>query len=380
MTTTLAGLAFTANARTFADTIGWVAKHLPHKPTHPITAGILLTVADGQVNASAFDYDTAVTATLGIDSDTAGRVLVPGKFLADVTKTFPDKPVTVTTTDTTMVVTCGTAKLTLPLMVVEDYPALPATPPTVGTIAAVDLAALIARVGVAADVAGNKGLEFLRGIHLTFGDTLEATASDRYRAAVGVATWQPVAGGAETALVPAGMLIDAAKTLDGAGNVTVSCDANLLGLAADGRHVTTRLMNNQFPIHATRTFFPGRSEHPATVPTRDLIAALKRADLVRADKTAPVVLEFHGGGDVVTVGAHSGGTAAVTDEQVACDYDGDPVTVRFNPLYLADALTALRSERAELHITHEYRPVQVTSPDDADLAYQHTVVPIRSLS
>ncbi|MEV1321988.1 DNA polymerase III subunit beta [Micromonospora arborensis] len=378
MTTTLAGLAFTANARTFADTIGWVAKHLPHKPTHPVMAGILLTVADGQVTASAFDYDTAVTATLGIDSDTTGRVLVPGKFLADVTKTFPDKPVAVTTTDTTMVVTCGSAKLTLPLMVVEDYPALPATPPVVGTIAAVDLAAVITRVGIAADINGNKGLEFLRGIHLTFGDTLEATASDRYRAAVGVATWQPTAGGAETALVPAGMLIDAAKTFDGAGTVTVSCDANLLGLAADGRHVTTRLMNNQFPIHATRTFFPGRSEQPATVPTRDLIAALKRADLVRADKTAPVVLDFDHG--VVTVGAHSGDSAAVTDEQVACGYDGDPITVRFNPLYLADALTAMRSEKAELHIAHPYKPVQVTSPNDADLTYQHTVVPIRSLS
>lgn len=379
MTTTVTALAFTANARTLADTIGWVAKHLPHKPTHPIMAGILLNVADGQATASAFDYDTAVTAALAVDGDMAGRVLVPGRFLADVTKTFPDKPVTVTTTDTTMVVTCGSAKLTLPLMVVEDYPALPAMPAAVGTVPAVDLAALIARVGIAADVAGNKGLEFLRGIYLTFGETLEATASDRYRAATGTAQWQRD-GGTEAALVPAGLLIDAAKTFDGPGAVTVGCDGNLLGLAAGGRSITARLMAAEFPIHATRTFFPGRSEQPATVPTRDLIAALKRADLVRADKTAPVVLEFHGDADVVAVSSHSGDTAAVTDEQVACDYDGDPITVRFNPLYLADALTALRSERAELHIAHPYKPVQVTSPDDADLAYQHTVVPIRSLS
>lgn len=371
--------AFTTNARVFADTIGWAAKHLPHKPLHPITAGLLIDVADGQAIVSAFDYDTAATAALPVDGDQPGRALVPGRFLADITKTFPDKPVTVATADTTMVVTCGSVRLTLPLMTAQDYPTLPAAPATVGTVTGLHLAALTTRVGVAADVAGTKGLPFLRGIHLQFGDRLTATASDRYRAATATTAWQPHNGGGGAALVPAGVLIDAAKTFDGPGWVTVGHDGTLLRLAAGGRSITTRLLAEEFPIHATRTFFPGRSDQPVTVPTGDLVAALKRADLVRADKTAPVALHITGG--EITVSAHGRDEApANTDEAVACDYDGNPVTVHFNPLYLADALTAQRCERAELHIENPFRPVQVTSPDDPDLTYQHTVVPIRPLS
>lgn len=374
-TLTAAGLAFTTDAKPLADTIGWVAKHLPHKPSHPVLAGILLDVADGQATASAFDYDSAVTATLPVDGDLAGRALVPGRFLADVAKTFPDRPVTVTTTDTTMVVTCGKAKLTLPLMPVEDYPSPPAIPPTVGTVPAVDLAALVTRVGVAADLAGTKGLAFLRGIYLSFGEQLGATASDRYRVATGVADWQRHGGEVDGALVPAGDLIDAAKAFDGAGNVTIGANESLVSLAAGGRSVTTRLVAAAFPVHATQAFFTGRSDQPVTVPTRDLIDALKRADLVRADKTAAVRLDISS--DAVGVSARGGDTATVTDETVACDYDGDPISVHFNPLYLADALTHLRSEQAELHIVHPYKPVQITSPADPDLTYQHTVVPIR---
>ncbi|MBQ1064506.1 DNA polymerase III subunit beta [Micromonospora sp. C41] len=368
---------FTTDAKTFTAAVAWTAKHLPTRPHIPVIAGLLISQHDGITTLAAFDYDTSATTTLNTDGSGNGQALVSGRLLAELAKTFPDKPVTVTV-DTTARITCGSLKLTLPLMTVEDYPTLPATPPTVGEIDADRFADLITRVGLAADTTGASSIQALRGIHLAFtADTVEALGTDRYRAARGHTDWTGKVDSEVTALVPAAVLIDTAKTLHGAGQATVGCDNHLFSITAGGRTVTSRLMADPFPVQM-RTAFGGRGEQPVTMWAADLSAALKRADLVRADKKAAVVL--HITGDGLTVTAKGQEIAAETGEHIDCAYFGDPITVRVNPIYLADALHGLASKRAELSISHPHRPINVTSPDDPQLTYQHTVVPIRNLS
>lgn len=371
MTTTLPTLAFHANARAFTNTVGWVARYVPARPAIPVIGGMLLDVADGVLTVSAFDYDTAAQARIDVDGAAPGRALVSGRLLAEVAKTFPDKPVEVAVAGSALTVRCGGVKLTLPLMGVADYPTLPGMPPAVGTVDGIDFAALAGRVGPAADVSGKTGRKVLHGVHVELGAIeIEMLASDSYQVAQGRIPWQAAGEMAIAVTVAAPALIDAGRALDEPGPVTIGYDpsSGVVGLATDDRTIVTRLLAGEYPT-AIRATIPQRADQPATVSTAALALALKRADMVRQE--SPVTLAFAPGELTVT-----GKGDAETGEIVECGFDGDPVTLHISPQRLADALAGLRSDTAEISITHPHRPIVLTPPD-AGQAYRHAVMPIR---
>ena len=47
------------------------------------------------------------------------------------------------------------------------------------------------------------------------------------------------------------------------------------------------------------------------------------------------------------------------EEELRCEFDGEPLTIAFNPGYLLDALGALHTERAQLTFTTPNRPALV---------------------
>lgn len=377
MTTTLptraTSLAFRAEPRAFAAAVAWVAKHLPNRPDLPVLGGLLLDVADGgQLTVSGFDYHVATRADVDVVGDTAGRALVSGRLLAELVKTFPDKPVDVATDGTKVTVKCGSLRLGLPLMTVDDYPALPDAPAAIGTVVAADLAALIERVGLAADRSGAGGVKSFHGIHLRFGgDRITAAATDRYRAAVGHIPWQPAGADPMQALVPSPILLDVARAFDGTGEVTIGADDHQVSFTAPGRTLIARQLAEQFPTTQIDAIIPARADAPATVATADLTLALKRAGMVHAPKS-PVILTF--APDGLSVAAK--GDIADSGEVIDCQYDGPERVVAINPQYLTDALVGLRGDVAEIHLADPKRPVLLTAPDDAQQAYRHVVVPI----
>lgn len=378
MTATLprtAGLACRANPRAFSMLIGRIAKYVPARPTTPVMGGILLEVDDdGRLTASGFDYDTAAQGRIDVDDAAPGRALVSGRLLAELVKTFPDKPVDVALTDTAMTVRCGGLKLTLPLMLVGDYPTLPTMPPAVGRVDAGEFTTLAGRIVPAADLPGKSGRKILHAVHVGLGGHLEMLASDGYRIADGRIPWQEAAPTEVSLAIPAPALAEIGRTLDGPGDLTIgyAAGAGVVGFATDdGQTVVTRLMAEEWPV-GVRATIPTPSETPATVSTAALAMAVKRAEMVRTDKTASVALTFTAG--QVSV---AGDGDAKTGEDIDCQYDGPDMVVRVNPHYFADALAGLRSDTAALSVTDPYRPVALTSPDDTEQTYQHVIMPIR---
>jgi len=60
---------------------------------------------------------------------------VSGRLLSDITRSLPAKPVDVSVEGTRVLLTCGSARFSLPTMAVEDYPTLPGLPEETGVIA-----------------------------------------------------------------------------------------------------------------------------------------------------------------------------------------------------------------------------------------------------
>lgn len=354
-------MKFRVERDVLADAAAWVARSLPARPPVPVLGGVLIeasTGADGdRLTVSGFDYETSARVALDATIGDPGRVLVSGRLLADITRALPSKPVDLVVDGARATISCGNSRFTLPTMPVEDYPQLPAMPQLAGTVAADVLAEAVAQVAVAAG--RDDTLPMLTGVRLEIeGSQLTLAATDRFRLAVRELEWTPgddLAGVSSAVLIPSRTLAEVAKTLAGAGTVGIALSAGdgMLGITGGGRRATTRLLDAEFPRF--RQLIPAEHTSSAVVEVGPLVEAIKRVALV-TDRVAQVRMELGEDGLRLAAGGDDVGSA---EEELACDLDGAPLTIAFNPGYLLDALGALHAERAQLTFTTPSRPALV---------------------
>jgi DNA polymerase-3 subunit beta len=366
-----------------ADAVAWVARSLPARPPVPVLGGVMLDAgSDGDVlTVSGFDYETSATVDIPATLSASGRTLVSGRLLADITKALPNKPVEISNEGSRVEISCGSSRFSLPTMPVEDYPQLPALPETVGELTGETFGEAVSQVAIAAG--RDDTLPMLTGVRVEIsGDTLTLVATDRFRLAMREFTWAPAAADGENAedaavLVPARTLAEAAKTLGTAGakiSLALASGDGLLGLSGLGRQTTTRLLDADFPKY--RQLLPSDHTTSAIVGVSGLVDAIKRVSLV-AERGSQVRLEFSEDGLRLSAGGEDEGSA---EEQLAVEFNGEPVTIAFNPGYLQDGLSALRTDRAHLTFTTANRPALI-KPVDQDgqviNGYLYLLMPVR---
>ena len=364
-TTVGSDLRFRLVREDFAEAVAWVARSLPSRPAVPVLAGVLITGTDEGLTIAGFDYDVSAEVTVPAEIASNGTVLVSGKLLSEITRALPAKPVDVSVDGNRVLLTCGSAKFSLPAMPVEDYPALPALPEETGVVAADVFAEAVGQVAVAAG--RDDTLPMLTGIRVEiFGDTVVLAATDRFRLAVRELTWSTTSPGLEAAvLVPARTLAEAAKAVTSGSDVHLALgsganvgEERLLGVRSANKRSTTRLLDAEFPKF--RQLLPAEHTALATVGVAELTEAIKRVALV-ADRGAQVRMEFSEGLLHLSAGNDGVGLA---EEDLPVAFVGEPLTIAFNPTYLTDGLGSLHSDRVTFGFTTSSKPAVLRPAED----------------
>ncbi|WP_017972646.1 DNA polymerase III subunit beta [Actinopolyspora halophila] len=361
-----------------ADAVAWVARSLPSRPPVPVLGGMLLDAeTEGRLTISGFDYE--VSAQVGVDAEveSSGRTLVSGRLLADITKALPQRPVEITVDGSRVSISCGSSRFSLPTMPVEDYPQLPQMPELAGSVAGDAFSSAVAQVAVAAGK--DETLPMLTGVRVEINeDQLTLVATDRFRLAMRELNWQPAGSAEDTAvLVPARTLSESAKTLGGSGTtveLSLASSDGLLGLSGTTRRSTTRLLDAEFPPY--RKLLPDEHAASAVVEVGALGDAIKRVSLV-AERGTQVRLEFSETSLRLTAGGDDEGSA---EEELPIEFDGEPLTIAFNPAYLQDGLAALKTDRARMLFTTSSRPAVIKPVDDEGETvpgYLYLLMPVR---
>jgi DNA polymerase-3 subunit beta len=368
----------------FAEAIAWTAKGLPARPVVPVTAGVVLEVTDGAMIVSGFDFEVLNRIEVPVTDKAAGRVLVSGRLLAEIARALPPKDVRVVVEGNRLSVRCGSARFNLPLLHIEDYPAVPELPATSGKVRGDVFATAVAQVTAAAS--RDETLPMLTGVRLEIGaDHLSLAATDRYRLAERYLPWTPTGSVPSTSLiVPAKTLADVAKSLGSASEVVLSMgtadNEGFLGFSAGGRQTLTRLLDGEFVKFAS--LWPAEATTTVEVEVAELVAALKRVSLV-AQRFAPVRLAFSDGLAALSAEAEDESSA---EEELEVGITGEALTIGFNAGYLLDGLSAVTTPRARLSFTEPSKPTVITPvtgfdadhPDDArDGSYRYLVMSMR---
>ncbi len=335
-----------------AEAVAWVARSLPSRPVLPILSGLLLEASTGRLTLSCFDYEVSARIVVDAEVTEPGSALVPGRLLAEITRSLPSYPVEVDHEKDDVTVTCGPASFTLVTLPVKEYPRLPELPLLAGTVDGGVLATAIGQVAPAAS--RDDTLPVITGVNFEiYDDTIRLVATDRYRLAIKELGWNTaLQGSAVTLLVPARTLSDAARMMQPGMPVRVmmrgepgrTADASpgdslraadaMIGFESGGRRLTTRLIAGEYIKYMSR--FPDEFGSRGDMPAIPLVEAVKRVALV-AERGSSVRLSF--GRDQVTIEAGTEGQARAR-ETVSADFAGEETAIAFSPHYLMDGLGA----------------------------------------
>jgi len=345
-------MKFTMERGALGEAVAFVSRALPSRPVVPLLSGMLIEASAGGLTLSCFDYE--VSARISVDADVAmpGSALVPGRLLAEITRSLPAQPADFAADAGVVNLTCGRAEFGLVCLPMEDYPALPDSPEPVGAADSGLLAAAVAQVAPAAS--RDDTLPMLTAICLDIaGDVMTLAATDRYRLAAREVSFAPAEPGRRAlALVPAKIMVEAARTFRPGVPVTLAfgtgggqrrgLDAadqprpaeGIVSFDSGDRRLTARLIGGEFIRYRNR--FDDDFACRAELPAGSIIDAVRRAALV-AERAGPVRLSF--GPDQVVIEAHAEGRARAA-ETVGATFSGDQPVISFNPHYLLDGLTA----------------------------------------
>ncbi|HMG65266.1 MAG TPA: DNA polymerase III subunit beta, partial [Streptosporangiaceae bacterium] len=332
------------------EAVAWVARALPARPVIPVLSGLLVEAARAGLTLSCFDYEVSARVAIAAEVAEPGSALVPGRLLAEITRSLPERDVEVRSAADLVSLSCGSAEFELVSLPVEEYPGLPEPPPAAGIVDGGVLAAAAAQVVPSAS--RDDTLPMLTGVCVDIdGTAMTLAATDRYRLAVRTVDWTPaVAGLRAAALVPARTLADVARTMDAGIPVTIAFttpaeDAGprpaephpaggMISFEGGGRRLTARLIGADFIRYRSR--FPAEFGCRAELQAEPFMAAVRRVSLV-ADRASPVRLTF--GGGEVAIEAHTDGRARAA-ESVPSSFTGAESVISFNPHYLLDGLAA----------------------------------------
>jgi len=361
------------------EAVSFVARALPTRPVVPVLSGLLVDAGDDHLTLSCFDYEISARVTIAADVGETGTALVPGRLLAEITKSLPHAEVDVSTAAGMMLLNCGNAEFSLVGLPLDDYPVLPALPAAVGTADGHALATAAAQVTPSAS--RDDTLPMLTGVCLEFNAReLTLAATDRYRLAAATIAWEPADEDVRaSALVPARMLADVARSMGPGGPVTIALGQSdqdgtrpadgVISFEGGGRRLTARLIGTEFIRYQSR--FPPSFEASAELAAGPFIDAVRRVSLV-ADRLTPVQLEFRSGG--VVIEARSSGRARAM-ESLPARFDGTHHVISFNPQYLLDGITAAAlggndpgSGRIRMQFSSPAKPALISWMDGADFA------------
>ena len=372
-------MKFVVERDELVDAVNWVSKSISNRPITTALLGIVIDVQD-EITLSGSDLETAAKAKFQASISQKGKVLVPGRLLAEISRALPAKPVTFNLEGTRVLVTAGSAKFTLQTLPLVEYPTLPEIPTASGSLTSDLFATAVNQVAIAAGK--DDSLPTLTGVFVEINkNQITLAATDRYRLAVRELTWSAKDANIETtSLLRARTLADAAKSLICSSQVTISLapaekNEKLVGFVSEGKSMTSRVLDGSFPPF--RHLLPNESTADAIIEVAPFLDSVRRVALV-TDKTVPLRLNFSNNTLQLEAGT---GDEAQASEKLDINYKGEDINIAFNPTFLTDGLNAIGTTFVHIAFTGANKPAVLTGQTEAGSApitnYKYLLMPMR---
>jgi DNA polymerase-3 subunit beta len=335
--------------------------------SQPVLAGVRLSLEGSTLELSATDLELTIRRTVEVNGERDGKVVVPGRLTAEAVRTLAPGAVTVEAGDA-VAIESGRSSFSVHALALDDFPRL-AEPSAEGvTLPADTFQQAVTQVERAASK--DESRPILTGVLLTAEDAgLRLVATDSYRLAVCDLPGVSVLASGQKVLLPSRALREMERALPSSGEITLRLGERDATFEAGGTQISTRLIEGEFPNY--RQLIPASYPNRVWMGREALLEALRRVRVMAADAT-PVRLTIEADEVRLNTVNQDQGTA---DAVVEARSEGTPLTVAFNPQYLADGVEAASGDEVVLDTLDALKPAVVRPVDRED--YLYLLMPVR---
>jgi DNA polymerase-3 subunit beta len=336
------------------------------------SSGVLLSLSGNQLTVTGTDLDITIRTNVDVIGLEDGAAVVPARLIVDAVRSLEAGAVTISSGEENVEVSLGRAKFSLRTFSVNDYPNLPPVTGAITTMAALDLVQGLSQVVRAA--ASDDARPLLTGVLFTNHEgVLRLIATDSYRLAVRDIPGVAAIAGTTDLLVPARALqelqrVASSLPTDAEIGVTVT-DAEICFVVGKST-IASRLIDGNYP--SVLQLIPASYPNQLRIAKDTLLTSLRRAKLLAKDSTSSVRLTTKDKGLEIRTLSHDTGDI---EDNVDADYQGDELTIAFNPGFLIEGIEAVLGDEILLEITDAVRPAMVHGVED--VRFRYLLMPVR---
>lgn len=361
-------MKFRCDRDLLSEALQTVQRGVSTRPGIPALTGVLMTMGEGELALTTTDLEVTTEVRVPVDVREDGNALVPARLLADMVKALAPDAVDFETDGSQAKVSCRSFEGTLRCLAAEDFPAVRDVEGVKVTVDAGAFAEGVAQVARAAS--RDEARPVLTGVLIEANrEGLTLVATDSYRLAV--RELQATGDGEARALVPERALAEAGRAASGEekGQVELVIGEAQTAFRVGTLRMTSRLIEGEFPNF--RQLLPEPGQNRLATGRVDLLEAVRRVGLL-ARESSPVRLELNALGVRLTSSSPDLGGAV---EAVEGKYEGDELTVAFNPSYLGDGLSAASADQVTVELRDGLKPALIKGQGEDE--YTYLVMPVR---
>jgi DNA polymerase-3 subunit beta len=370
----------------------------------PILGGLKLTVRDGTLELCATDLERAVRCEIPIESgDARGSVVLNGSVVSQIATHLPeDAKVSVQTdpeSETVITLRCGEATFDLPTLAVEDYPEIPALPPSrIAMLDGSDLSTGLTQTVFATMKVGETARLSLTGVDMVLeGGNTKLVATDGYRLAMKTFPATEIQEEGEF-LIEAGVFNDLDRVLSELDRMLKEKDAPQLAVSRDSVGIITlsrgegrlffqtgrvtfiaKTLGEEFPDFDR--VIPKENPIALLFDRKSLLDTLQRIEITAAEESGAITLSATTEESAVRLSSSSKNKGGAEERVRLKRVPEQDVEISFKAEYLIDAVKRMKSDQIGLWLSSSEKAglLEATGDEikDDDQGYLYVCMPVR---
>lgn len=331
-------MRLTISREKLQEALSAVAAAVPAKTTLPVLGNLLLETTDRGLRLSGTDLDIGVSTEVVADVESTGAITVPAKKLVEIVRELPPAPVKLGAAgEQRVTLECGRSRFKLLGLPRDEFPAFPGVDfGKSWRIKSGDLQQLISHTAFA--VSTEESRPILNGVLWEIRDQeTRMVATNGHRLAKMEIPYSGAGSG--DFIIPPKALEQVRRLFPADEELEIARGENHLAFRSPFTSIFTRLIEGPYPNYDQ--VIPRDNNRVAVMDKVALQSALKRMAVVASDQTHRVKLSFNSALLKFSVATPDLGEG---QDELPIRYDGDPIDIGFNGMYLLEVLRYMPTE------------------------------------
>ncbi len=325
------------------------------KTTLPILSNVLIEATKNTIIFNATDLDIGIIYKAEADIQEEGTITVPAKRFADIIKELPNGEVSINVRKNfNMLIDCGECSFRLIGLPKEEFPTIPKFNNKESIIMEQSLLKkLLKKVSFA--MSRDETRYVLNGTMFSIKNkSITLVATDGRRLAL-TEVKSAIDIDKKEVIIPVKTINELNKILKDEGEIKVIFTDNQVAFELNSTVVISRLIEGEFPNYEQVIPKEKKSEkhEKIKINKNKLLAAIKRASLFTSQDSQSIKIDVFKNKLVVSKMTPDVGEVK---EDIVMEYNGNEITVGFNPWYLIDVLKNLKEENIKFELINADKP------------------------